>query len=229
MSTATERIQLRNSLLQLSSLLLLSVLTLALVAQFAVWSLQRAHVQGNREASGLVAALDASRLAQVQFKRQVQEWKNILLRGDDPRQRSQYYDRFSGAEQQVALALEEVGRQLNGLGIQDHDAALAEVRRRHGVLGEDYRAALTAVSGGRWAPFDADRAVRGLDRPLDASIDRLAQQIVEESRSRRVARERAMQQRYAALRFGLWTAIALGLLLVGALLLKTFRDLGKTR
>ena len=65
MSTAAERSQLRKSLLQLSSLLLLALLSLALLAQFAVWSLQRAHVRSDQDAAHLVAALDASRQVQV--------------------------------------------------------------------------------------------------------------------------------------------------------------------
>ncbi|MFM7066348.1 MAG: hypothetical protein ACKO0U_05915 [Gammaproteobacteria bacterium] len=227
MSTATQRTQLRKSLLQLSSLLLLALLSMALLAQFAVWSLQRAHVEGDRETARLMAALDASRLAQVQFKRQVQEWKNILLRGADPLQRSRYYDQFSGAEVQVSRALDEVTRQLDALGIHAHDATLGEVRNRHRVMGEEYRAALTAVSGGRWAPFVADRAVRGLDRPLDALIDRLALQIVEEARGRSVRLDQSMRERYELLRYGLWIAIACALLAVSALLLKSLRDLGK--
>jgi hypothetical protein len=224
--TAAERIQLRKSLLQLSSLLLLALLSLALMAQFAVWSLQRAHVRSDRESAHLVAALDASRQTQVQFKRQVQEWKNLLLRGEDPLQRSRYYEAFSGAEARVRAALEAVAVQLHALDDRDHDAVLQSIREQHTALGEHYRAALTSVSGGRWAPFDSDQAVRGMDRPLDTAIDNLANTLLSESVERTAQDQTAMARRYEALRFGLWTAIAAGLGLVGALLWRSLRTLG---
>ena len=224
--TAVERTQLRKSLLQLASLLLLTLLSLALMAQFAVWSLQRAHHRSETQSAHVVAALDASRQAQVQFKRQVQEWKNVLLRGADPAMRSHYYDAFSGAELRTARALGEVQTQLQSIGDDDHAAALREILEAHRRLGEQYRQALADASGGRWSPFESDQRVHGLDRPLDALIDRLAGVLREELQTRTAQQEAAMESRYRALRFGLWVAIVVGLVLVGSLLWRALRALG---
>ena len=226
MSTAAERSQLRKSLLQLSSLLLLALLSLALLAQFAVWSLQRAPVRSDQDAAHLVAALDASRQVQVQFKRQVQEWKNVLLRGADPVERARYFEAFSGAEQRVSESLGEVATQLDALGEQGYDEAIATVRRQHAALGEQYRTAMKASAGGVWDPFQSDRAVRGLDRPIDTAIDSMAASILQESVARSARQQAEKQRRYEALRFGLWTAIGAALLLVGMLLWGALRALG---
>lgn len=226
MNTVAERSGLRRSLLQLASLLLLTLLSLALMAQFAVWSLQRAHDRTVVESAHVVAALDASRLAQVQFKRQVQEWKNLLLRGADPLERARYHDAFRGAGDRVEEALDVTARHLNALGDHDHDAALSAIREAHARLGEQYHAALLDVSGGHWSPFEADRAVRGLDRPLDSSIDQLANMLLAESNRRAALQQTAMDRRYHALRYGLWVTITAGLVLVGSLLWSALRSLG---
>lgn len=215
-SNAADRSLLRKSLLQVASLLLLTLLSLALLALFSVWSLQRAYQRNEREVTQLFTALDASRQAQVEFKRQVQEWKNLLLRGEEPTTRVRYFNAFTNAEQTVDNALASVDQVLGENS--RYSARLTELRRRHALLGEQYRAALTAASGGRWAPFASDLAVRGIDRPLDQDIDRLAADFLRDFRERNATLNQSIEQRYQALQTALWTAMVASLLLVGLLL-----------
>ena len=215
---AAERNQLRKSLMQVASLLLLTLLSIALLALFSVWSLQRAHQRNDQEVAQLVSALDASRQAQVQFKRQVQEWKNILLRGDYPVARARYFDAFANAEGEVQAALGKVHEVLITAGDSRYDIQLKDLRQEHLLLGEQYRAALINASGGRWAPFESDLAVRGIDRPLDRNIDQLAAGLVQEMQDRSKSLDASFQRRFEALRSALWVAMVASLLLVGVLL-----------
>lgn len=215
---AAERNQLRKSLMQVASLLLLTLLSVALLALFSVWSLQRAHQRNDGEMAQLVAALDASRQAQVQFKRQVQEWKNVLLRGDYPVARARYFNAFANAEDEVQAALTKVDEILSAAGDSRHDTQLKDLRREHLHLGEQYRAALVEASGGRWAPFESDLAVRGIDRPLDRNIDQLATGLMQEMQNRSKLLDASFQRRFEALRSALWVAMVASLLLVGVLL-----------
>ena len=215
---AAERNQLRKSLMQVASLLLLTLLSVALLALFSVWSLQRAHQRNDQEVAQLVSALDASRQAQVQFKRQVQEWKNILLRGDYPVARARYFDAFANAEGEVQAALAKVHEVLITAGDSRYDKQLKDLRQEHLLLGEQYRAALINASGGRWAPFESDLAVRGIDRPLDRNIDQLAAGLVQEMQDRSKSLDASFQRRFEALRSALWVAMVASLLLVGVLL-----------
>jgi len=215
---AAERNQLRKSLMQVASLLLLTLLSVALLALFSVWSLQRAHQRNDQEVAQLVSALDASRQAQVQFKRQVQEWKNILLRGDYPVARARYFDAFANAEGEVQAALGKVHEVLITAGDSRYDIQLKDLRQEHLLLGEQYRAALINASGGRWAPFESDLAVRGIDRPLDRNIDQLAAGLVQEMQDRSKSLDASFQRRFEALRSALWVAMVASLLLVGVLL-----------
>ena len=215
---AADRNQLRKSLMQVASLLLLTLLSVALLALFSVWSLQRAHQRSEQEIAQLVAALDASRQAQVQFKRQVQEWKNVLLRGDYPVARARYFNAFANAEDEVQVALAKVAGVLSAAGDSRYDKQLKDLLRDHLLLGEQYRAALVDASGGRWAPFESDLAVRGIDRPLDRNIDQLAMDLMQEMQTRSQLLDASFQRRFEALRAALWVAMVASLLLVGVLL-----------
>jgi hypothetical protein len=49
-------------------------------------------------AAAQIRARDDARLLQVSFKKQVQEWKDILLRGADPQQLAKYRAQFDEQE-----------------------------------------------------------------------------------------------------------------------------------
>ena len=95
---------------------------------------------------------------------------------------------------------------------------LMQMQQDHLVLGEKYRSALLDVSGGRWAPFESDLAVRGMDRPLNKAIDEFAAELLNESQMRSKVLNEAIAVRYQALRYALWTTMLVSLLLVGGML-----------
>ena len=154
----------------------------------------------------------------MHFKRQVQEWKNILLRGDFPVARARYFNAFESAEGDVDAALTQVDEILIAAGERRYHDRLMQMQQDHLVLGEKYRSALLDVSGGRWAPFESDLAVRGMDRPLNKAIDEFAAELLNESQMRSKVLNEAIAVRYQALRYALWTTMLVSLLLVGGML-----------
>ena len=66
------------------------------------WSLSKHFLQSidvaYQQGEQLSTTIDQARAAQVNFQRQVQEWKDILLRGSDPMMKLKYWEGFQQRE-----------------------------------------------------------------------------------------------------------------------------------
>jgi PAS domain S-box-containing protein len=110
--------------------------------------------------------------AQVHFKKQVQEWKNILLRGEEPGLYADYLGRF---EQEERLTRETVEQLIRILTDHGQPAVISSrFQEAHRRLGDEYRAALALyrppVAGSALA---VDRRVRHIDREPTDLIDQV--------------------------------------------------------
>ena len=156
-----------------------------------------------------VAMEQDARNAQVRFKIQVQEWKNVLLRGHDPDDLEKYWSRFRERHA-------DVQRMVAGVEQRARRPEVASIARE---FGERHRALLTAYTASQegfrvhFDPKIADTAVRGIDRAptdlLDALVQELAVADVSAAQSEQAARERwllilAMVFLYALVLAGGW-------------------------
>lgn len=115
-------------------------------------------------------AVDAARAAQVDFKIQVQEWKNILLRGGDPEQFAKYREAFKQQSQATSTNLDKVGTLLRALELQT--PLLAEAIAAHSELTTNYMTALEQYDGANpEAHKVVDALVKGMDRAPTKKID----------------------------------------------------------
>ena len=169
------------------------------VGGYGVHSLQgeqQRAAEALRRGQQFIVAVDAARDAAVSFKIQVQEWKNILLRGHDAADYARYLAGFDKRAAMVAKDLGLLERAMKDIGI---DAAPAgDARRLHAELGRFYQDALKQFESGNFASTQAvDRAVRGKDRPLDEKLDVVVDtlQALAVKENARVTQEAAAQQR----------------------------------
>jgi hypothetical protein len=122
--------------------------------------------------------VNAVRVAESTFKLQVQEWKNILLRGRDPDAYAKHLGGFVAAERAVNEALAAAAEAGPSFGIAASDIGTAQLM--HAELGRKYRAALREFSPTDPAfAVNVDRLVTGIDRAPAAAIDTLASQFIE--------------------------------------------------
>lgn len=222
--TVSQRVRLRRSLLQVASLLMLTLISIMLLSLFSVWSLDRAYARTTAENRQLVAALDGSRRAQVAFKRQVQAWKNLLLRGAAPADNVKYRSEFLVEADLVETSLRELASQLAGLKLDKPSRTVSALGDEHQALLRRYQQALGAHGDRVWDGSAIDRTVRGIDRSLNDSIDRVANQLLEETGARADRLERDLRERYATLRQLQWGATALAAGLMALLLGRVLRD-----
>lgn len=139
--------------------------------------------------------------AQIHFKTQVQEWKNILLRGASPDDYARHFAAFEKNEAFVQSGLASAQTGLRALGLDS--LGLDELAASHRTLGTDYRAALSGWT--RAEPsgaFAVDKAVRGRDRKIGEDIDAFAAKVDGLARDEWRAAGEAAAALHAALRKG---------------------------
>jgi len=172
---------LRKSLrVQILSLLggsLVAMLLIALVCFQFLSSSVRGYaelVEGPLRASQLIDE------ANLQFKIQVQEWKNVLLRGRQPAEMDKYWQQFQAREQQV--------QQLLGQLIDSSDARLKaplqQLRDSHRQLGQAYAQGRQAFLAAGGDPVAGDLAVKGVDRAASEQMSELVEQLRADARQR---------------------------------------------
>ncbi|MCB1175304.1 MAG: hypothetical protein KDK39_17140 [Leptospiraceae bacterium] len=117
--------------------------------------------------------VNLTREAQVSFKRQVQEWKNILLRGQNPKDYSKYKQQFLERYQEVDVQLTALG--LNLKNSKPDWQAMQSIHVQIGQLQSRYVEALRSYDQQRpESIFQVDKKVRGLDRAPTVALDELA-------------------------------------------------------
>ena len=134
-----------------------------------------------------VRQMDAARVVQVNFKKQVQEWKDILLRGHSPADLTTYTAQFREEQARVQSGAEALADRLEEPQARD---LVQQFVTAHQILGEKYQTAYEAYTTGNADFKAADRLVRGQDRaPTDlfdavvARLDaRLKNSVVEQRR-----------------------------------------------
>ena len=207
---------------KLAGWLALSVLSTLLFGVLALWLTDRASSRQIADFGGILRVLEATRLAQVHFKTQVQEWKNLLLRGQDAADYERHLGQFHAESAQVIDHLNRAAalKKTIGLDASDVDAALAA----HAALRQQYADALRGYQRGNVASvFAVDTAIRGRDRPLNTMIDAIAETMTKEVDTRTRTFAEADRRRYQILRAVFVTLSAATLILAGWLVVLTLR------
>ncbi len=172
MSVKTRLIML--SLMASAGLLLLGSVALYQMSQFNDGMAQ--IFERSEVGQHAVIAVDRAENA---FKTQVQEWKNILLRGNDPGLFKQHMEGFRKEEAHVEQELRKLTSYL--AGETNIDVDLGALLSEHRKLGERYREALKNFDPDDPSAGKAvDQAVRGMDRAFSEGLVDIAHKILAE-------------------------------------------------
>ncbi|APD86887.1 chemotaxis protein [Alteromonas sp. Mex14] len=113
------------------------------------------------------------------FKTQVQEWKNVLLRGYKESDREKYWDRFKQREAEITRQFDMM--LANGV---ISDAVKSDIRRfqqAHSVMAQKYREGYDAFVNSGFDPKMGDSYVRGIDREPAELLTTIASDIATDS------------------------------------------------
>ena len=108
--------------------------------------------------------------AKTEFKQQVQEWKDILLRGNSQADFDKYQAAFEQQEKTVQTRLGQLQALITDLGLDGKP--MATLITTHRELGVKYREALKSYNPTNLDSFQVvDKLVRGMDRPVAIGMD----------------------------------------------------------
>lgn len=145
------------------------ILSVVLAANLIIAGLTIAYlnfsVEANNDLNGLVSeemtsALEAQDIL-VAFKTQVQEWKNVLIRGSNPSQLEKYWQRF---EEREAFIQEQLADLIPLIKEPKAKKLLTDFRKAHQIMGQDYREGLDSFRRSGFDVESGDEVVAGMDR-----------------------------------------------------------------
>lgn len=167
---------------------LLSIISIAIAAALIVALIAITNInQGfNNYDQIFKSELTAERTAltlNIEFKRQVQEWKNVLIRGKDPKQFKKYWGKFKAQEDKVQTTSSDLILMLGNYPEQLKVAQ--EFKANHLEMGKKYKIGLDAFTASNFDIKTGDKAVSGIDRQPSAQVEQLSNTLAEISQNKR--------------------------------------------
>jgi DNA repair exonuclease SbcCD ATPase subunit len=177
------------------------LIVIGIISLFSIWSMNRAYDLSSKQAQAIGIMNSDVSSAQVAFKIQVQEWKNILLRGRDGISRDKYYASFEKQEAKVQESLKGASEKCVNLGLQFDCQLLHEIVAQHQNLGANYREKLINSSLDNYDSIHKlDMSVKGADRDLDAHMEEVGKKLLALQSIERESTQKKLNDRYETLR-----------------------------
>ncbi|MGC7870634.1 methyl-accepting chemotaxis protein [Desulfosporosinus sp. SYSU MS00001] len=193
-------------------------------------SLNKLNLDNAQKTMAFTNMVNESRQAQVEFKKQVQDWKDTLIRGNDPESFQNYYTQFQQENNivQTLLAELKVDMAKQGMSTTSADALLAN----HKELFGKYTSAIKNYDrSNRESLHIVDGLVKGIDRKPTDDMDSLVNQIVAKTNSQNEAMVKQTDINANSFRKDLAVIGGLGIFLaivLSVLLFSTYRGIVKS-
>jgi hypothetical protein len=141
------------------------VARIALTAAFAFWSylIWNSMLDFNKNLNLFSSQYSAVHNVQVEFKNEIQEWKNLLLRSKSRDTLDKNWQIYETQYAKVAAQAQDI--------IAKNDIRLVQERMKtfleaHASNHDLYQKSLAAFTKNGFDPLKADASVQGIDRPL---------------------------------------------------------------
>ncbi|MDH4418339.1 methyl-accepting chemotaxis protein [Acidovorax sp. HMWF029] len=157
--------------------------TAALLLLFAaaLFGISRLNMALDTYQTSVTQSFEHERLASTMlndFKVQVQEWKNVLLRGKDPAQLTRFWTAF---EKQEKIVQEEAQKLIAALPPGEGRERVQQFAQAHERMGAAYRKGFEAFKAADHDPQAGDKAVAGMDREPSKLLDQAGDLIAKAS------------------------------------------------
>ncbi|BFM11251.1 methyl-accepting chemotaxis protein CtpH [Simiduia litorea] len=161
---------------RLMSLVGAGLLVMVLVAEYTVSSLGNS-IDGYRSIMAQQVSYERgiSNL-NYEFKIQVQEWKNVLLRGTNEADRVKYWQRFKDQQALIQDQAKSLEQAMNGSPFRNQ---VEQFRDAHKAMFIAYNKGFEDFVFSEFNPTVGDEAVKGIDRESARLLDQASEQIAQ--------------------------------------------------
>lgn len=149
--------QLRHKILGLLSLGIISV---GVISFYSLTLLSDKITRYDQLIEGKVEATALAESINLNFKRQVQEWKNVLLRGHEQSDREKYWRQFGELQTKIQT---DVARFISMPVDARFTAQMRDFQQQHQALMSEYERGYQAFIEAGYSHMTGDQAVRGID------------------------------------------------------------------
>jgi len=145
----------------------------------------------------------------LQFKTQVQEWKNVLLRGHQEEDREKYWSKFVQQHELVQqLATDILSLNLNS----SIETQVLEFRQIHASLLSKYEIGKQAFIEANFDHKKGDSAVRGIDRAPAKTLETLVKEVQQQLNNKNAVLEsQANQSKWIAI-FAIFISVVISII-----------------
>lgn len=214
----------RKSIISFSWTWIGVLIFVGIISLFSIWYMNRLYNQGAIKAERINTLSSEVLTAQIEFKIQVQEWKNILLRGHQVGDRKKYLSEFQKQETSVKERLQNSSIMAERLGLFLESEKIKRIAEDHVILGLTYQSALDKASFETYKSVQkADQSVKGADRELEARLSEVTSHIAKINSDQREAMLESLNQRYLSLRRLILIILSIALAITGVSLYGVLR------
>ena len=211
---ASRTSNLRAKFLGVSTVVCIGVLGLGLLGWFSLAGLNDTARQSLQQSTLYRQGVETARRSQVHFKKQVQCWKDVLIRGHDAESFAKYNKEFENEEAATQQDLQTLRVLLGRLQLPTE--RVENALQQHSMLGGKYREALAHFAASEVESTQTvDKLVKGVDRPASDAIDAIVGDILATAEKMASQDQAAMATMVQRTR----TATVAGIVLVAALVL----------